>query len=347
MRTIYVDKDIPRVLMVKALKPIWPRVVFSHVAPSHFEDMAEPDLPGPRWVRVRNRQCGICASDLSLLLIDADVHIAQAALPSSSRFFLGHEVLGFVDAVGPGVTRFKVGDRVIMDSRFQGPTCFSQEIDPPCPHCVEGNYTRCENSSRNVGPHGVGGGWGDGFTAHESELFLVPDDLSDDRAMMIEPLSTGVRAALRCLPAAGEQALVIGGGVVGLDVLQSLRALSPDCHITVFARYPHQAEMARRLGADVVVDGKDGYDVAVRVTGGNLYTGMFHNQMLLGGFHTVFDCVGNAKTLQDSLRWVKAGGRVVLVGVKLDCIKLDLTPVFFPGNRTGRSICSRDGDVAG
>jgi len=329
MRTIYLDKDIPRALLIKALKPIWPGVVFSRLSIVRFEDVPEPALPGPRWVRVRNRQCGICASDLSLVFVNADASVAPTALPSMDRLYLGHEVVGDVVEVGPGVSRFKVGDRVIMDSRFQSPTCLSQEIEPLCQHCAQGNYMLCENASANLGAHGIGGGWGDGFIAHETELYAVPDDLSDDQAMMIEPMSTGLRAVLRRLPSAGQHVLIVGGGVIGLNVLQCVRALVPECHITVLTRHPHQTEMARRLGANEVEAGGDSYRLVARLTGAKLYEGMFHNRMLLGGFDIIYDCVGSARTLHDSLRWARARGSVVLVGVKLYPAKLDLNPIWF------------------
>jgi threonine dehydrogenase-like Zn-dependent dehydrogenase len=329
MRAIYVDKNIPKGLLVKVLKPIWPNVVFSPLSISRYEDMPEPDLPGPRWVRVKNKQCGICASDLSLLFVDAEPSVAPVALPGHQRLYLGHEALGVVEETGPGVTRMNVGDRVIMDTRFQGATCLSQEIDPPCPHCAEGNYVRCENASEGIGPRGVGGGWGDGFTAHETEVYPVPDDLTDDQAMMIEPISTGLRAVLRRTPGPDQRALILGSGIVGLNTLQCLRAVSPECHITVVARHQHQAKTAHLLGADDVVTDEDGYQATVRITGAKLYEGMFGNRMLLGGFNVVYDCVGSAQTVQDSLRWARAGGAVVLVGTKLTTLSLDLTPVWY------------------
>ncbi|NOZ71720.1 MAG: alcohol dehydrogenase catalytic domain-containing protein [Chloroflexi bacterium] len=329
MRTIYVDKNIPRMLLVKALKPLWPNVIFSPLSPAHFADLPEPALPGPRWLRVENRLCGICASDLSLLYVEADPKIGPAALPGNQRFYLGHEVLGVVTEVGPGVTEFQVGDRVIMDTRFQGATCMSQELDELCPHCRDGNPTLCENASLGIGSRGVGGGWGDGFTAHESEVYPIPDDLSDEQGMMVEPIAVGVRAVLRRLPSAGQWALVIGSGIVGLNVLQSLRALAPEVRIAAVARYPHQAEMAQRLGADEVIRGEDLYDVAARLTGAKVYEGMFASRMALGGFDVVYDCVGSAQTLQDSLRIAKAGGAVVMAGIKLKPLKLDLNPIWY------------------
>jgi len=86
--------------------------------------------------------------------------------------------------------------------------------------------------------------------------------------------------------------------------------------------------MARHLGANEVVTGEDGYQASARITDAKLYEGMFGNRTLLGGFDVVYDCVGSAKTLQDSLRWARAGGTVVLVGTKLKTLKLDLTPIW-------------------
>ena len=129
MRAIYIDKNIPRALMVKALRGAWPGIVWSGLSHAHVVDIPEPPLPGPHWLRVRNRQCGICASDLSLLLVKADPAAAPVALPGNSRFYLGHEVVGDVTEVGADVKGIRPGQRVVMESRFTGPTCFTQEID--------------------------------------------------------------------------------------------------------------------------------------------------------------------------------------------------------------------------
>ena len=326
MRTVYVDKDIPRMLLVKGLRRLWPGVVFSRLSATHCVELPEPALPGPRWVRVRNRLAGICGSDLHLLRVDADPRMSAAALPATERVYLGHEVVGEITEVGAEVTRWRVGDRVIMDS--EGPNCLNQEIEPPCRMCRAGNPLLCENSSAGKGPQGVGGGWGSGFTAHERDLYGVPDGLDDDAAMMIEPLSVGVRAALRRLPEPGERALVVGSGTIGLGVVAALRALSPECEISALARYPQQVQMARRLGADRVLVDEDPYEATVRITGAKLYAGMLGNRAVLGGFDVVYDCVGSGRTVSDSLRWARAQGAVVLAGASMAPVHADLTPVW-------------------
>ncbi|HMK07661.1 MAG TPA: zinc-binding dehydrogenase [Anaerolineales bacterium] len=329
MRAIYIDKNIPRALMVKALRRAWPGVVWSPLSHAHFVDLPEPPLPGPRWLRVRNRQCGICASDLSLLLVRADPAAAPVALPGNERFYLGHEVVGEVTEVGPGVKSLRPGQRVVMESRFTGPTCFSQEIDPPCRQCAAGAARLCENASLGRGPSGVGGGWGDGYTAHESEVRPVPDGLSDDQASLVEPSAVALHAVLRHPPHRGEQVLVVGAGIIGLLTAQCVKLIAPGCRLTVLARYPHQAQAAQRFGADVILSHGDLYQQVADQTGGRLYRAMMNRGMILGGYDVIYDCVGHRDTIIDSLRWARARGAVVLVGIDFSLLKVDLNPVWY------------------
>ena len=328
MRAIYVDKILPKMLLVKTLGHAWPGVCWSPLSSTTVANLPEPPLPGERWLRVRNHQCGLCASDLSLLYVHVDPAVGPAALPGNQRFYLGHEVISTVEAVGSGVTRFKTGDRVVMDTRFLGPTCLSQEILPVCRYCAEGQFGLCLNASANRGPRGIGGGWGDGYTAHESEVYPVPDDIGDDQAMLIEPMAVGLHAVLRRPPADGDHVLVVGCGIIGLLTLQAARAVVPSCHITALARYPHQAEAARRFGANEVVS-RPSYAEIAQLTGAQAYAAPMNKGMLLGGFDKVYDCVGTASTLEDSLRWTCGGGAVVMVGIDLTRLKLDLNPIWY------------------
>jgi threonine dehydrogenase-like Zn-dependent dehydrogenase len=328
MQTIFVEKNLPKMLAVKVLTPAWPGVCWSPISAARVANLPEPDLPGPRWLRLRNLQCGICATDLTLLFVNVDPGIAAAALPGNRRVYLGHEVVSLVEAVGSGVTRVGVGDRVVMDTRFNGRHCLMQEIDPPCAHCARGDYQLCENASAGQGAFGQGGGWGDGYTAHETEVFPVPADLSQDQATLIEPMSVGVHAVLRRPPLAHERVLVLGCGIIGLLTLQAVRAVAPACAITAVARYPHQAAAARRLGATDVV-GRADYASVARLTGAKHYTAPMNKGMLVGGYDVIYDCVGSSNTLEDSLRWARAGGTVVIVGINFAPLKLDLSPVWY------------------
>ncbi|HLF28554.1 MAG TPA: zinc-binding dehydrogenase [Anaerolineae bacterium] len=329
MRTILVERALPKMLAVKTLRRVWPDVCWSPLSPARVIDLPEPALPGPRWVKVKNRQCGICATDLSLLYVKVDPSVGPAALPGNSRFYLGHEVVSTVTEVGSAVTRFKAGDRVIMDTRFHGANCLSQEIDPPCEFCARDERNLCINVSANAGPRGAGGGWGDGYTAHESEVYPLPNDLDDDCGTLIEPMAVAVHAVLRQPPRSGDRVLIAGAGIIGLLTLQTACAVCPDCHITVLARHPYQAEAARRFGAREVVTGSAGYPAMARITGAKFYTAPLNKGMLLGGFDVIYDCVGSGKTIENNLRWARAGGTVVLVGIDLTPAKVDLNPIWY------------------
>jgi threonine dehydrogenase-like Zn-dependent dehydrogenase len=333
MRSIYFEKNIPKVLAAKGLKGVWPGVVWSPLSPTIVADLPEPNLPGPRWIKVKNRACGICATDLSLLFVRADPAIAQSPLvEDNARLYLGHEVVGTVVETGPGVSLHRTGDRVIMDrSPLTGlsPNCLSQEIQPPCRFCLSGQFQLCDNKAANRGPQGAGGGWSEGYTCHETEAFPCPPDLADDQAVLVEPMSVAVHAVLRRPPQNLDRVLVIGAGIIGLLVAQAVRAVSPGCFLAVVAKYPHQAELARRFGANEIIGREAQYATVARLTGGRHYTAPLNRGMILGGFDVIYDCVGTGTTLTDALRWARAGGAVVLVGIDLAPVTADLNPVWY------------------
>lgn len=329
MRAIYVEKHIPRVLLTKLIAPRWPGFVWTPLSSARAGVLPDPPLPGPRWLRLRNERCGICASDLSLLFVHADPSIAPAALPGNARFFLGHETVSVVTEIGPAVTRFRPGDRVIMDTHFSGANCETLAIGPQCRYCTEGDYHFCVNKSE-PGPRGIGGGFGDGYVTHESAVYPCPAELTLDQATFVEPLSVSVHAAMRFPPRPGDRVLVYGAGIIGLLTIMTLKALRADCEIAAIARYPHQREMAARLGAKHVLSGREGYAEIARLSGGKFFSAPLNKGVVVGGFDLIYDCVANEKTTNDSLRWTRAGGTVVMVGAHLAPMpKVDLTPIWY------------------
>lgn len=329
MRAIYVEKNLPKMLAVKALRPMWPGVIWSPLSPAEIVDLPEPALPGPDWLRVQNEQCGVCASDISLLKVKADPQVAPAALPGNTRFYLGHEVVGRVIEVGPKVSRFQVGDRVVMESRFTGPNCHTQRIDPTCQQCAQDRERLCENASAGLGPVGAGGGWGDRYTAHESQVWPVPKDLSADQAAMVEPTAVALHGVLRRSPEPSERVLIVGAGIIGLLTLAVVKVVEPDARVSVMARYPHQQKAAQKLGADQVISDADPYQAVAEATDGKYYQAPMNRGMILGGFEVIYDCVGSQDTIYNSLRWARAGGAVVLVGIDLGELKVDLNPIWY------------------
>ena len=328
MRAIYVDKDIPRVLLTKVITPLWPGFVWTPLSAARAGELPDPPLPAPRWLRVKNQQCGICASDLSLLFVHADPSVAPAALPGLSRFWLGHETVSVIMEIGPAVTRFRVGDRVIMDTHFAGANCETLEIEPKCRYCAEGDFHFCINKSE-AGPRGQGGGFGDSFVTHESAVYPVPPNLNQDEAALSEPISIAMHAVLRFPPKPGDKVLIIGAGIIGLLVTMVVKALVPEAEITVLASYPHQQKVAEKLGADYILRHSD-YSEVARIAGGKFFTAPLNKGVVIGGFDIIYDCVANPETTNHALRWARAGGTVEMVGSHLAPMpRVDLTPVWY------------------
>ncbi|MGQ9568943.1 MAG: zinc-dependent alcohol dehydrogenase [Anaerolineae bacterium] len=328
MRTLYLDVSAPRILLTRLLGRVFPATYFGPLSPVHLADLPDPPLPAPDWVRVRNHLCGICGSDLHHVFLDVGLDVAPAALPSHQRTYLGHEMVGEVVEVGPAVEGFTLGDRVIRWGR--GHDCRARGRADLCAPCARGHRVLCERASEPGGPEPVGGGFGDTFLTPASTLLPVPEVLSDEQAIFAEPAAVAIHAAWRRVPKPGERVLVLGSGTIGFLLLQALRILQPQCEITVVAQFPWQAELATRLGADhTFLAHEDGFAQTARLTGAHLYEGWRGNRMLLGGFDVIFDVVGVAQTLNDALRWTRAGGTVVLVGADLHRLTLDLTPVWY------------------
>lgn len=327
MKALYVNLSNSRMLAAKVASRFSRRALFGPQAPLQFEERPPPPLPGPRYVRVRNRLAGICGSDVHFVQADGDPRIAIAAVPGARRMYLGHEVAGEVTEVGDDVQSLKVGDRVTVN-RWPG-SCLGEGKDDLCQHCADGNYSRCCNAMLQD-PRGIGGGLSEEQVVHERRLLPLPDDVTDEQAVLLEPAACGLRAALRRPPAPGDKVLVIGCGTMGLMTVQALRAVQPDCEITALAQFDYQASMARRLGAkNTIMLGDDAYSEVARLSGGTVCRGSFGNKVVLGGLDAVYDCVGNARTLSDALRWSRPGGTVVLLGVHLAPMRLDLTPVWY------------------
>ncbi|TDV56191.1 threonine dehydrogenase-like Zn-dependent dehydrogenase [Actinophytocola oryzae] len=324
MRSVHVARSIPRIALSRATRPWLPSVAYGRLGPVGDRAADDRDLPGPGWVLVRNLQSGICASDLAVLRAEVDPRVTIAALPGRDRTYLGHEVVGEVLAAGAG-TGLEPGERVVLDTRFQGPTCRSTETGSLCRACAAGNPMLCENPDRFPAELGVGGGWSERILCHASEVYRVPPELDDDQAMLVEPFSLGMRAALKALPGPGERCLVVGGGMAGLSIVQTVRLLSPDAHITVVARHPAQAALAEGLGADRV---ERRLDPARLAEPSRMFRGPLGSYFVMGGFDVVFDCVGSGPTLTTSLRLARASATVVLVGIRFAPVKADLSPVW-------------------
>lgn len=289
---------------------------------------AVPALPGPDWVRVRPLLAGICGSDTSLLTGRASPILSPFA---SFPAILGHEVVGMVEEAGSAAGEW-AGARVVVDPII---SCYVRGLDP-CSACLDGLPALCRHAADGSLSPGMligycrdlPGAWSESMLAHASQLHRVPDAVSNEAAVLVEPLACSLHAALAAPPLEGEKVLVVGGGTIGLGVVMALRWLHPHADVTAVVRHPFQADLATRLGAGrVVMDrGPQGPQrAAIEVAGARAYRPIVGDEVFTGGFELVFDCVGSRASVDASLRVVAPRGRLVLLGTAGELAHLDLT----------------------
>lgn len=328
MQTMYLDISVPRIGITKVLGRVWSGAYFSSLSPLHLVAIPDPPLPDPNWVRVNNRLCGICGSDLHQLFVDAGLDVAPTALPAHKRIYLGHEMVGDVGEVGTAVSNLKPGDRVVRWGRADD--CLSRGLTELCAPCQKGHRVLCQHASEPKKHAPIGGGFSSSFITPAASLVRVPPQLPNEAAIFTEPCAVAIHAAYRRPAKPADKVLVLGCGTIGFLLIQAILALQPECEVTAVAQFPWQAEMARGFGADnIILTDSDDYATISNLTGAQLYNGRGGNRMLIGGFDLIFDVVGNPTTLNNSLRWARAGGTVVLVGVHLHSMKLDVTPIWY------------------
>ncbi len=207
--------------------------VYSGPGAIELRDWPEPTAGAGELV-IRVRGCGLCGSDI------AKFSGGAASLPA----VFGHEVVGEVASVGPGVIRFALGQRVVAAHHVP---CFR------CHYCRRGSPSMCRAFKQsNLDPGGFAELCRVPAANVEHATFLIPDHLTDEAASFTEPLACCLRAIRRTGLGEGDTALVVGLGSIGCLFLQLLRirgvrALGSDL-------VAERRELGRRLGAEVPDD---------------------------------------------------------------------------------------------
>ena len=258
-------------------------------APCRFEyrDVSEPAV-GPDDVLVKVAACGICGSD---------VHGMDG---SSGRrqppVVMGHEAAGVVAAVGGAVRQWAKGDRVTFDS-----TIYCGQ----CRFCRAGQVNLCDNR-RVLGvscdDYRRDGAFAELVAVPRRILYRLPAPLGFEHAAMVEPLSVAVHAVNRTRLSLDDTAVVVGAGMIGLLVVQTLRAAGCGQLLAVDVD-PRRLELAEQLGADAgLLANESGVaDQVLERTGGR-------------GADVAFEAVGIESTVQTAVACVRKGGQVTLVG---------------------------------
>jgi Threonine dehydrogenase and related Zn-dependent dehydrogenases len=267
------------------------RIVVNSIDDIQVETVDTPKA-GPNEVLVRSTVVGICGSDM---------HAAHGRHPFMSLpFWPGHEVVGVVQSTGEGVDADLAGRRVVVEPNL---ACGH------CDQCLAGRYNIC--ATLDVFGCQTPGGMTDAFTIAADRVIPLPDDLDDDWAALIEPLSTPVHAVRRAGDLNGKRVVVIGAGPIGL--FTAIAALDAGAAKVVVADLlESKRARAERLGAHGSFDSSapDAAEQAVAALGGKA--------------HVVFDCVSRESTVALAIAALDKGGSLMTVGVPAGRTLIDL-----------------------
>lgn len=333
MKAIRFYTDATRYVLGLALGRLAPSVLWSGLSCTRYEDVPDPVPPGDEWLVIKTRLGGICGSDTSTIFLHASPYHSAF---TSSPFTLGHENTGIIAENGRSSGAWKAGERVVVEPILW---CGPRGFDNLCQFCARGEINRCERITDGHLSSGglnsicmdVGGCWGAYYIAHHSQIYRVPDAVSDENAMLIEPFAIGLHAALQNFPKDSDKVLIVGVGAIGLGTLAALRALGSQAEILVLARHAFQEQAALRLGASRVIRaaGREAYYAELaELTQARLKRPVIGKPVMVGGADMVFECAGSSASLDDSLRLARNGGRVVLVGMPGLAKGVDWTAIF-------------------
>lgn len=252
-----------------------------------YEHVPNP-APGPGEVLVAVEACGICGSDVHGM----DGSTGRRRPP----VIMGHEAAGVISGLGPDVSDWKPGDRVTFDSTIYCGHCF---------HCRRGEINLCDDR-RVLGvsceDYRQDGAFAEFVRVPSHILYRLPPHLSFEHAAMVEPFSIALHAAGLARPLLNDTVVVIGAGMIGLALVQTLKQTGCGVLIVVDVAEERLAR-ARDMGATNTINSttQDPQREISSLTSGR-------------GADLSFEAVGLSTTVDLALRSVRKGGRVVLVG---------------------------------
>jgi alcohol dehydrogenase len=232
-----------------------------------------------------------------------DVHILKGEYPVRDGLIVGHEPVGVIEALGPGVVGYAVGDRVIAGA-----------ITPcgQCRACLSGSPSQCGHGGNG---YEAGGGWRFGNTIDgcqadyvlvpnaQANLAKIPDGLSDEDVLLCpDIMSTGFAAAERGKVRLGDAVAVFAEGPIGLCATAGAHLAGASLVIGIDSN-PSRLEVAKRMGADVVLNFKE-QDVVSEI-----------KKLTGGGVDVAIEALGTQATFENALRIVRPGGTVSSLGV--------------------------------
>lgn len=246
-----------------------------------------PDLaPGTGEAIVRVLAVGLCGTDYRIWTGERAVAYPRV---------MGHEFIGHVLAVGPGVDNVRAGEKVAVEPNY---SCGE------CALCREGNRNLC--LARTAVGIDVDGGLAEQARLPARVCWPAPRELSDDQLLLAEPLAVVTRAVGRGAPRPGETAAVLGVGTLGLLAVQVLKARG--CAVLAVGRTEARLDVARALGADAVTAASAATPGATPADAARALSGR-------EGVDLVVETAGTPEAVNQAVQLARPGGRVVLTGL--------------------------------
>lgn len=239
----------------------------------HDLRVEEHEMPkvGPKDVLIQVKACGVCGTDVHIY--EGDKGAAEVTPPT----ILGHEFSGVIAEVGSEVTNYKAGDRVCID-----PNCYCGACEP----CRNGVVHYCEHM---IG-YGttVNGGFAEYCAVNERQVYKLGDNTSFEQGAMTEPVACCLHGMDMCEIRPGHQVVVIGGGMIGLLMLQ-LSRLAGAAKVALLEPVESKSEVGKKLGADICIDPIH-EDVKARL-----------KEEGMTWVNTVIECVGRPSTIEQAI----------------------------------------------
>lgn len=266
-------------------------VIFPEPEAISVERVPDPAC-APDEVIVKVARCGICGTD---------VHIYRNEYMSHFPVIPGHEFGGVIAEVGRDVADFRVGDRVAVDPNL---------------YCGRCEFCRNEQANHCSNWEGVGitrpGGFAEFTAVPAKACYHLPESLSDLQASFVEPLACVVHAMKRFPIAPGESALIVGGGPMGLLLLQAVRHYGA-AQVVVVEKQPARIKLAQQLGASAVVAVGPQQDEELRA-------------LAPRGFANVIDATGVPAVIEHAFTYLRPRGQFLQFGVTPNSARISISP---------------------
>ena len=263
-------------------------------------DMRVEESPMPKVgaedVLIQVKACGICGTDVHIY--EGDKGAAEVTPPT----ILGHEFSGVVAEVGSAVTNVKVGDRVCID-----PNCYCGT----CDFCRNGIAHYCTDM---IG-YGttVNGGFAEYCSVNQRQVYKLGDHTTFEQGAMTEPVACCLHGMDMCNIHPGSSVVIIGGGMIGLLMLQLAR-LAGAARTALLEPVASKREVAKKLGADICIDPINDNVKAALASAGMTWV------------NTVIECVGRTSTIEQAIDIVGNKGTVMMFGLTKPDDTISLKP---------------------